>query len=84
MSVQDAIAIIGCLFTITTIIFMLGQQSQKITQSAKDLDNLFDKVRTNNERIENLEKAFIRSEQRITYLEDRTYGEDTIARFRDR
>ncbi|MBD2150813.1 hypothetical protein H6F44_11875 [Pseudanabaena sp. FACHB-1277] len=84
MSLQDAIAIFGVLTTIITIVYMLGQQSQKIAQSAKDLDALFDNVRLNNERLSDLEKAFIRTEQRVTFLEDRVYGDETIARVRER
>lgn len=84
MSLQDAIAIFGVLTTIITIVYMLGQQAQKIAQSSKDLDNLFDKVRLNNERLSDLEKAFIRTEQRVTFLEDRLYGDETIARVRER
>lgn len=84
MSLQDAIAIFGVLTTIITIVYMLGQQSQKIAQSAKDLDALFDNVRLNKERLSDLEKAFIRTEQRVTFLEDRVYGDETIARVRER
>lgn len=84
MSLQDAIAIFGVLTTIITIVYMLGQQSQKIAQSAKDLDALFDNVRLNKERLAELEKAFIRTEQRVTFLEDRVYGDETIARVRER
>lgn len=84
MSLQDAIAIFGALTTIITIVYMLGQQSQKIAQSAKDLDALFDNVRLNKERLAELEKAFIRTEQRVTFLEDRVYGDETIARVRER
>mgnify|MGYP001810697386 CR=1 FL=1 len=84
MSLQDAIAIFGVLTTIITIVYMLGQQSQKIAQSAKDLDALFDNVRLNKERLADLEKAFIRTEQRVTFLEDRVYGDETIARVRER
>jgi hypothetical protein len=84
MSLQDAIAIFGVLTTIITIVYMLGQQSQKIAQSAKELDALFDNVRLNNERLSDLEKAFIRTEQRVTFLEDRAYGDETIARVRER
>lgn len=84
MSLQDAIAIFGVLTTIITIVYMLGQQAQKIAQSGKDLDALFDNVRLNKERISDLEKAFIRTEQRVTFLEDRVYGDETIARVRER
>ncbi len=84
MSLQDAIAIFGVLTTIVTIVYMLGKQAEKIAQSSKDLDNLFDKVRINNERLSDLEKAFIRTEQRVTFLEDRVYGDETIARVRER
>ena len=84
MSLQDAIAIFGVLTTIITIVYMLGQQAQKIAQSAKDLDALFDNDRLNQERLSDLEKAFIRTEQRVTFLEDRVYGDETIARVRER
>jgi hypothetical protein len=84
VSLQDAIAIFGVLTTIVTIVYMLGKQAEKIAQSSKDLDNLFDKVRINNERLSDLEKAFIRTEQRVTFLEDRVYGDETIARVRER
>lgn len=83
MNTQDIVAIIALVLSILGTIFMLGQQAQKISESAKDLDHLFTKIRENNDRLSELEKAFIRSEQRITFLENKVYGDDTIARVRN-
>ncbi|MDX2254671.1 MAG: hypothetical protein NW214_04065 [Pseudanabaenaceae cyanobacterium bins.39] len=84
MNTQDIIAILALGGTIISTIFMLGQQAQKINEASKDLDHLFNKVRENSEELAKLEKAFIRTEQRVTFLEDRLYGEETIGRMRDR
>lgn len=84
MNTQDIVAIVTLFISVLTVIFILGQQSQKVNQSSKDLDHLFSKVRDQDDQIAQLEKAFIRTEQRVTFLEDRTYGEETIARVRER
>ncbi|MDX2255569.1 MAG: hypothetical protein NW214_08650 [Pseudanabaenaceae cyanobacterium bins.39] len=83
MNVGEVVAILTLLISVLTVIFMIGQQSQRLNQSSKDLDNLFSNVRANDDRLTDLEKAFIRNEQRLSYIEDRIYGEDTIARVRN-
>jgi len=82
MTTQDIVAIVTLLISVLTVIFILGQQSQKLNQASKDLDHLFNKVRDRDEQMSLLEKAFIRTEQRVTFLEDRIYGDETIARVR--
>jgi RNA binding exosome subunit len=86
MSTGDILAIASLVITIATIIFMIGKNAQRLQVVEKDLNNLGNKVGKSLSDLDNRldrQATFItRLDQKVLYLEERQFGNDTAARIR--
>ncbi len=87
------VAIASCLLTIGGIVFYLGKMASGFERMQRDLNNLGAKVDHQNheceQRFDKLDARadhqatfLARVDQRVIYIEERVFGEDTIARIR--
>jgi RNA binding exosome subunit len=86
MSTGDILAIASLAITIATIIFMIGKNAQRLQVAENDLNNLGNKVSRNladlDARLDRQATFVTRLDQKVLYLEERQFGDDTAARIR--
>lgn len=83
MSVNDWVAIAAFAVSILGMVFALGKQSYRVQILEKDADNLAGILRRHDERLDRLSENAAQTSVRISYMEERIFGEDTAARIRD-
>lgn len=87
MSVGDIVAIASFAASIFALIFAIGKQANRLQVIERDvIENDKDSresIRAFDKRIDKLSEFTVRMDQRVVYLEERSFGEDTAARMRD-
>jgi RNA binding exosome subunit len=86
MSTGDILAIASLAITIAAIIFTIGKNAQRLQVTETDLNNLGTKVGRNlaelDSRLDRQATFITRLDQKVLYLEERQFGDDTAARIR--
>lgn len=93
MSVGDMVAIASFLLTLVGIVFYLGKIANRFERMERDINGLGSKVDAQNyecearfaqldQRLDRFSEFVVRNDQRVAHLEERVYGEDTMARVR--
>lgn len=86
MNTGDILAIASFCITIAAIVYTIGKNAQRLEVVESDLNNLGGKVSRSFGELDNrLDKqaTFItRLDQKVLYLEERQFGDDTAARIR--
>ncbi len=83
MSINDWVAISAFGFSLLGIAFAIGQQAYRVQTLEKDVSNLASMLRKHDDRLDKLSEFAARIDTRIVYVEERIFGDDTAARFRD-
>jgi len=86
MSTGDIVAIISLSISLAAIIFVIGKNTQRLEVMEKDLNSLGKKVdralEDFDKRLDKQANFITRTDQRIVYIEEKTFGDDTAARIR--
>lgn len=98
MNAGDIVAVASFTLSIAAIILMLGKNIQRLEVAEKDLNKLGEKIerdfinlnakadqnfRELDSRLDQQANNLARGNQRILYLEERVFSEETIARMRE-
>lgn len=82
MSTGDILAIASLGITILAIIFTIGKNAQRLEEVEEDMDNFGEKARQLDNRLDKQATFITRLDQKVLYLEERQFGDDTAARIR--
>jgi len=98
MNIGDIVAVTSFALSIAAIILILGKNIQRLEVAEKDLNKLGEKVerdfnnlnakadqnfRELDDRLDQQANNLTRGNQRILYLEERLFSEETIARLKE-
>ncbi len=87
MNPLDILEVIAFVGTLLGIAFSLGKQAYRLQILEKDLNMLGNEYRQdakkNDQRLDRLAEFVVRTDQRIIYLEERAFGEETAGRMRE-
>lgn len=82
MQISDFIGIATFALSILGLVYALGQQSAKLQVAEKNINDLAGMQRDIDKRLDKQSVFAVRVDQRIVSLEERVFGDETVARMR--
>ena len=83
MTINDWMAIAAFAISIMGMVFALGGHAERLKSVEKSGCNLEDLIKRHDDRLDRLSEIAARTSTRLSYVEERIFGDDTAARMRD-